>query len=448
MHYPTPFRLQTMPQSIEPIRVVVLGGGFAGLAFCKALDDSRFSITLIDRQNHHLFQPLLYQVASAGLSAPEIAQPIRSILSRQKNVTVLMEEVTGLNLESRQVLCGQQSVSYDRLIIALGVQTGYFGHPEWAAYAPGLKSLDDATRIRREVLLSYEKAEARLAAPEEDSLLTTVVVGGGPTGVEMAGALAELAHKVLRADFRRIDPSKARIVLVEAGPRLLSMFDQSLSDYTAARLEKLGVRVLLGAPVSEVGPGFLVCGGERIAAATIIWAAGTEAGPLTRSLGLPVDRAGRLEVCPDLSLPGHPEVFAVGDIATLTDKNGVRVPALGSAAMQMGPHVARVLREDLRLAELGTPVSSAVGKAAFAYLDRGSMATIGRRAAVVRIGQVKFRGWFAWATWLFVHLLLLVGFRNKVAVFLQWIYAYLTYKRGARIITGLSSSKVKEEVRE
>ena len=421
----------------KPIQVVVLGGGFGGLAFCKALDDPRFAITLIDRQNHHLFQPLLYQVATAGLSAPDIAQPIRSILSSQQNTTVLLDEVVSLDLPGHRVICRERTLTFDRLVIALGARTGYFGHPEWERHAPGLKSLDDATRIRRQVLLSYEKAEAGGSGQDLSALLTTVIIGGGPTGVEMAGALAELAHKALRRDFRHIDPTQARIILVEAGPRLLSMFSQEHSDYTAAKLAKLGVQVRCGASVTEIGEGFLVCGGERIAAENIIWAAGIEAPSLTRNLSVPIDRAGRIEVLPDLSVPGFPSIFAIGDLASLADKNGVRVPSLGAAAMQMGPHVAKVLREELRLRSLPVAPSKNVGRPAFAYRDKGSMATIGRSAAVAVVGGVKFRGWFAWITWLFVHLLLLVGFRNKISVFLQWIYAYLTYKRGARIITGL-----------
>lgn len=419
----------------RPQRVVVLGGGFGGLAFCKELPQAAFSITLVDRQNHHLFQPLLYQVATAGLSATDIAQPIRSILAGQENVRVIMAEVHSVDLAARRVVLGDAALDYDVLVIALGARSGYFGHPEWEQHAQGLKSLEDAMRIRREVLLAYEKAETANDPQEVRRLLSTIVVGGGPTGVEMAGALAELAHKALKRDFRRIDPSQASVILIEAGPRLLGSFPEDLSRYAEQRLTQMGVTVKTSCRVQEVGPGMLVADRETIPASTIVWAAGVEGSAVARLSGLPVDRSGRVPVEPDCSLPGHPDVFVIGDLAQLTDRNGVNVPGVSPAAMQMGRHVAGILREEQRLRKLGRPVSASVPRAAFAYFDKGSMATIGRSAAVAISGPLKFRGFTAWLMWLFVHLLFLIGFRNKISVFLNWVHAYVTYKRGARLIT-------------
>ena len=414
-----------------PTRILILGGGFGGLEACRALTDERFAITLIDRQNHHLFQPLLYQVATCGLSAPEIAQPLRSLVAKQANVTVLMAEVKGIDLTARRVELEGQTLEYDYLILALGARTGYFGHPEWEKFAPGLKSLEDATLIRRRVLMAYEKAEANAHAQPVKPLLTSVVVGGGPTGIELAGSLAELAHHALKRDFRRINPTDAEVILVEAAPRILGTFSEELSVYAAERLQKMGVTVKTSCPVSEVGEGYLICGGERIEASTIIWAAGVEASPLTRQLGVPTDRAGRLLVERDCSLPGHPEAFAIGDLASLTDINGVRVPGVSPAAMQMGRHVAGVIAEEQRRRAARLPPA----RGGFAYWDKGSMATIGRSSAVAEMGGWKLRGVIAWLAWLFVHLLFLVGLRNKFAVFVQWVYAYATFRRGARIIS-------------
>ena len=418
-------------KSDTPLRVVVLGGGFGGLAFCKELDDPRFALTLIDRQNHHLFQPLLYQVATGGLSAPEIAHPIRSILRKQKNVTVLMEEVRSLDLTQRCVRLEGRDLAYDYLIIALGARTGYFGHDEWEQHAPGLKTLDDAQCIRSDALGCYERAESLNDPREREALLTSVVVGGGPTGVEMAGALAELSKKVLARDFRRIKTEEAKVILIEAGPRLLTAFDPSLSDYGRKKLERMGVIVKLNTPVQNITAGEVTAGGAVIRAATIVWAAGVEASPVTRSLGVPLDRGGRIQVRPDLSLPGHDNVFAVGDIAVLTDAKGQRVPGVCPAAMQMGRHVARILHHELRHAE---KYHVALPRPAFAYFDKGNMATIGRNAAVAETSYMKARGFAAWLMWLFIHLLFLVGFRNRLFVFMQWIYSYFTWQRGARII--------------
>jgi NADH dehydrogenase len=389
----------------------------------------------VDRQNHHLFQPLLYQVASAGLAAPEIAHPVRSVFADQENVTVLMDEARAVDFGARSVALTSRELRYDYLVIGLGVKTGYFGHPEWEKHAIGLKSLDDATEIRRRVLLAFERAEMCDDPAEKVRLMTVAVIGGGPTGVELAGAFAELARHVLRRDFRHIDTHQARIVLIEGGPRLLSMYDDDLSQYTRERLESLGVTVLTASPVKEVRNRAVDLGERVIEAENVIWAAGVEAVPLTRKLGVKTDPAGRLMVETDLSLPGHPEVFAVGDIAHCIDQGGLRVPGLCPAAIQMGAHAARVI-----LGEMKAGPRRAGGYAVrpqFRYFDKGSMATIGRSAAVATSMGMKFRGFVAWLMWLFVHLLFLIGFRNRVAVLLQWFYAYVRYRRGARIITGV-----------
>jgi NADH dehydrogenase len=405
--------------------VLILGGGFAGLACAKGLTDERFRVTLVDRWNHHLFQPLLYQVATAGLTMAEVAQPLRAILSAHKNVTTLMDDVTRIDLEARQVHLKEHVLDYDYLVIGLGAKTGYFGHNEWAKHTIGLKSLNDAMSIRKEVLLAYERAESAADSAETAKQLTMVVVGGGPTGVEMAGSLAELAQVVLKDDFRRIDPSLAKVHLIEAGPKLLPMFPGDLPDYTKARLEKMGVTVHLNAPVKEVGDGFVQMADSRIESKIIIWAAGVEASEVTRTLlGIPLDRAGRVQVLPDLSLPGHPEVFAAGDLVALTDPNGVRVPGVSPAAIQMGQFIAKLIPNE----------GMAVPRSAFVYWDKGSMATIGRKAAVVSFAGVEMKGFLAWLMWLFVHLLFLMGMRNRASVFLHWVWSYFTWERGARII--------------
>ena len=414
------------------IHVLILGGGFGGLECARHLTDSRFAVTMVDRQNHHLFQPLLYQVATAGLSAPEIAQPIRLLVRGQENVTVLMDEAQSIDLAAKKVVLAGQTLTYDYLVLATGVRTGYFGHPEWAAHAPGLKSLDDATRIRSSVLRAFEQAEARAEGAVHQRLLTMVVVGGGPTGVEMAGALAELSRKVLADDFRHIRPGEARVILIEAGPRILPMFAEDLSEYARRRLEEMGVQVRLNTMVKQIGPGLVELHDGEIAAANVIWAAGVEGNPITKSLPVPQDRAGRLLVRPDTSLPGFPEVFAVGDVASLTDKNGVHVPGVAPAASQMGRHAAAIILSEVLHRERFDAVQD---RAAFGYLDKGSMATIGRSSAVAAAFGMKFRGFTAWLMWLFIHLLFLVGFRNKIAVVLQWVYSYFTWRRGARIIT-------------
>lgn len=409
-----------------------MGGGFGGLECARHLKDKRFAVTLVDRRNHHLFQPLLYQVATAGLSAPEIAQPIRMLVRGQENVTVLMDEAVSINLAERRVELREQTLEYDYLVMAMGVKTGYFGHGEWEEHAPGLKSLEDATRIRSGVLRAFERAESGVDAVSRERLMTMVVVGGGPTGVEMAGALAELSRKVLAEDFRRIRPETAHVILIEAGPRLLPTFAPDLSEYARQRLEKMGVQIRLDTRVQNIGDGLVELHNGRLEAETIVWAAGVEGNALTKNLPVPQDRAGRLLVRPDGSLPGYPEVFAVGDMISLTDKNGVKVPGVAPAASQLGRHVAGVILSELRHRERYEATQE---RAAFVYLDKGSMATIGRSSAVAAAFGMKFRGYLAWLMWLFVHLLFLVGFRNRIAVVLQWVYSYFTWRRGARIIT-------------
>ena len=417
-----------------PCHIVILGAGFGGLNVAKTLRHPSARITLIDRQNHHLFQPLLYQVATAGLSAPEIAQPIRSILSHRDQVTVLMGTVTRVDLENRCVSMGHRTLSYDRLVIALGGVTSYFGHPEWEQHAPGLKSLQDALHIRHDILLAFERAENQTDPAVRERLMTIVVVGGGPTGVELAGAFAELSRHVLRADFRSIDPGTARVILLEAGPDLLSHIPEELRVSARQQLESLGVTVRTGTKVAAIEKGCVrLEHDECIEAENIIWAAGVQGHPLMTSLDVPRDRAGRVKVAPDLSVPGHPEVFVIGDLAHVTDAGGKPVPGVAPAAMQMARHVADLIDE-----ELASGTRRPGERPPFKYWDKGTMATIGRSAAVAWAGPIRLHGWIAWVAWLSIHLLFLVGLRNKLAVILQWGYAYFTYKRGARIITGRS----------
>ena len=425
------------PQPAPP-HILVLGAGFAGLSFCRHFRHPSARITIVDRTNHHLFQPLLYQVATAGLSAPEIAQPVRSILADRPNVTVLLDTVTGFDLPHRCIRLRQKQLQYDYLLLALGGCTSYFGHPEWEAFAPGLKTLEDALRIRSRVLLAFEQAENTDDPRERERLLTLVVVGAGPTGVELAGAFAELARTVLKRDFRRIDPAQARIILIEAAPAVLSNFPPDLVQSARNQLEQLGVHVRTSTRVKNIRPRELeLDGGEVISAENILWAAGVAASPLTAQLPVQRDRAGRLKVLPDLSLPGFPEVFAVGDIALVPGPDGRPVPGVSPAAMQMARHVSRLIRDELDLGVGRAP------RPPFVYWDKGSMATIGRSAAVAWVGRFHFSGLLAWLTWLFVHLLFLIGFRNKIAVLLQWTYSYFAYKRGARIITPLASADAK-----
>jgi NADH:quinone reductase (non-electrogenic) len=412
--------------------IVVLGAGFGGLTFCQRFRCREARVTVVDRQNHYLFQPLLYQVAAAGLAGPDIAQPVRSILADKQNVTVLLDDVRRINLRERTVGCSVNQLTYDYLVLALGSRTSYFGHPEWEQFALGLKSLDDALFIRRQVLLAFEKAENTDDPQERKRLMTLVVIGGGPTGVELAGAFSELTRFVLQGDFRRINPRQARVILIEAGPRVVSQFSPALSASAERQLKKMGVEVRTNTRVKDLTYGRVELDIESIQAETIIWAAGVSASPLTGMLDAPLDRAGRIKVNPDLSVPGHPEAFAIGDLALALDRDGRAAPGVSPAAMQMAKHVARIIESEIRH---GARTNAA--RPAFAYWDRGSMATIGRSAAVAKIGKLEFSGYPAWLAWLVVHLIFLIGFRNKMAVFLNWVYSYLTYKRGMRIVTGI-----------
>ncbi len=412
-------------------QIVVLGAGFGGLTFCQHFHHPTARVTLVDRTNHHLFQPLLYQVATAGLSAPEIAQPIRGILSERPNVTVLLGQVMDFDLGGQRVILEKSVLAYDYLVLATGGVTSYFGHPEWEQFAPGLKSLEDALRIRSRILLAFELAETEPNPARQAQLMTMAVVGGGPTGVELAGAFAELARHVLKRDFRNIDPRQARVLLLEAGPAILASFPSELSASALQQLQDLGVEVRTSARVKSLSQGRVELeSGDIIEAGNIIWAAGISATPLTRKLGVELDRAGRVKVKADLSLPGRPEVFAIGDMAFVLQADGTPVPGVSPAAMQMARHVAKIIEDELEL-----PPGQA-SRPAFQYWDKGTMATIGRTAAVAFIGKLRFSGFLAWLSWLFVHLIFLIGFRNKLAVLLNWAYSYLAYKRGARIIIG------------
>ncbi|HTR42930.1 MAG TPA: NAD(P)/FAD-dependent oxidoreductase [Pseudomonadales bacterium] len=415
--------------------VVVLGGGFGGLEFVKNLHSPDARITLVDRTNHHLFQPLLYQVATAGLAATEIAQPIRSILVDRPDITVLMDEAMDINLTEKKVCLRENTLKYDFLVLALGGRSSYFGHPEWEAFAPGLKSLNDALRIRSHVLMAFEKAENQAEKSEHEKLMTIVVIGGGPTGVELAGAFAELARTVLRRDFRHIDPTQARIILLEGSPAVLGNFPPDLSASAQRQLEALGVHVRTSTRVKDIREGEVeLQSGERIQAGTILWAAGVSASGLTQKLGVELDKAGRVKVNPDLSLPGHPEVFAIGDMALVLDQDGKPVPGVSPAAMQMGRHAAGIIAKWIRF-------GPQQAQPAFQYFDKGTMATIGRSAAVAWLKRIHLSGYLAWLFWLFVHIVFLIGFRNRVAVLLNWMYSYLGYKRGARIITAEASAR-------
>lgn len=414
----------------ERTKVVVIGGGFGGLWAVRALRKAPVDITLIDRSNHHLFQPLLYQVATAGLAAPSIAAPLRHILRAQKNVTVLMGEVSTIDTTARRVFMGEHAISYDYLLVASGATHAYFGHDEWERYAPGLKNLDDAFAIRARILSAFEEAEATQDASQRDACLTFVVIGGGPTGVELAGTLAEIARHTLARDFRNIDSRKSRVMLIEAGPRVLGAFAEDLSAKARQQLEKLGVEVRTGQPVSEIGDGFLRFGDQRVAARTILWAAGVSASPLGKQLGAELDRAGRVRVQPDLSLAAHPEIFVAGDLASISS-DGKPVPGVAPAAKQMGSLVAKNILA--RLAGRETRP--------FHYADFGSLATIGRHSAVAQLPNVKLSGIFAWWFWLLLHIFFLIGFRSRLIVLINWAWAYFTYGRGARIILGLESEK-------
>ena len=407
--------------------IVIIGGGFAGLWATRALSSAPVSITLVDRHNHHLFQPLLYQVATAGLSAPDIAAPLRHILQRQKNVEVRMATVTAIDAAARLVsLDDGTRLAFDCLLLASGATHAYFGNDQWAEHAPGLKTLNDALDLRRKLLIAFERAEVAEDPAEREAWMSFAIVGGGPTGVELAGTLAEIARETLKDEFRNIDPSQARVRLIEAGPRVLAAFPETLSDKARKQLEHLGVEVTLGTPVKDIGADGYRLGDAFVPSKTVVWAAGVAASPLGAMLGAPLDRAGRVLVQPDLSIPGHPDIFVAGDLASLVQANGKPVPGVAPAAKQMGRHVARNIR-----ARLGGRASSA-----FVYKDYGNLATIGRMAAVVDLGKLRVSGLLAWWFWLVMHVFFLIGFRNRLVVLLNWFWAYWSYQRAARIILG------------
>ncbi len=406
--------------------MLIVGGGFGGLTAARALARAPVEVTLIDRRNHHLFQPLLYQVATAGLSPGDIASPIRQLVRAQANVRVLLEEAEAVDAPAHRVqLAGGGEMGFDFLLLATGATHSYLGHDEWQGCAPGLKTLEDALEIRRRVLLAYEQAERETDPEPVRQWLTFVVIGGGPTGVEMAGAFAEIARHTLARDFRRVDPRRSRVILLEAGPRLLSAYPEDLSEKARTQLETLGVQVWTGGAVSAIDAGGVTVGGDRLAARTVVWAAGVRASPLAETLGAPLDRHGRVHVEPDLTVPGQPHVFVIGDLAAL-EQDGRPVPGVAPAALQMGRHAA----ENVLRAIGGRPLRP------FRYRDRGSLATIGRSRAVGQIGRLHLSGALAWLAWLTVHIYWLIGFRNRLVVLVTWAWAYLTWQRSARLILG------------
>lgn len=435
-------------------RVVIIGAGFGGLYAAKALGKLPVSVTVIDRKNHHTFQPLLYQVATAGLSPGDIAAPIRSVLRKYQNIEVLMGEAVGFDLGRRIVKFREVEVGYDYLIVATGATHSYFAHPEWKQWAPGLKTVEDATDIRRRILLAFENAEREAALRLQGSVasdlalargqarepLDFVIVGAGPTGVELAGAIAEISRRVLRHDFRLIDPTKARVILLEGAPRVLPAYPEDLSRKAEEQLRKLGVEVRTGALVTDLGPHAVTAGGEKIEAAVVLWAAGVKASLLAKALDEAhkasahitsegpalLDRAGRMKVMPDCSVPGHPEIFVIGDLASLNGADGKPLPGLAPVAMQMGRAVAANIGRDLKHQ----------ARKPFHYLDKGTMATIGRAAAVGMTGKIHFSGFVAWFAWLFIHIMYLIGFRNRIMVLIEWAWAYLRFEKAARLITG------------
>jgi NADH:ubiquinone reductase (H+-translocating) len=415
--------------------VVIIGGGFGGLYCARALADAPVRITLLDRRNHHLFQPLLYQVATAALNPSDIAQPIRAIVRKQSNVEVLLAEATAIDAANRRVLLDDDddALAFDYLVVATGATHSYFGHDEWQAVAPGLKTIEDALEIRKRILYAFEEAERAPDPAAQREWLTFVVVGGGPTGVEMAGAIAEIAFQALKRDFRRIDPRQARVLLLEGAPHILSAYREVLRKKAVEQLRSLGVDVRTNARVTSIDPcgvtAHLPTGEERIAARTVVWGAGVAASPLARTLGVPLDKAGRVLVTPTLNAPGLPRVFVIGDLAAVTQKNGQLVPGVAPAAMQEGRYVAQAIVDLVHDKPIfGHP---------FEYFDKGSLATIGRRKAIADLpGRVPLWGFIAWLAWLFIHIFFLIGFRNRILVLIEWAWQYLTFKRGARLITG------------
>lgn len=413
---------------MKKAKVIVVGGGFGGIEVAKGLKDSYVEVLLLDRNNHHTFQPLLYQVATAALSPSDITYPIRSILRRQKNATTLMAEVSGIDKNAKTVTTTDgQTYEYEFLVLACGARHSYFGKPEWEALAPGLKSIPDALEIRRRFLTAFEEAEKATDPAERDAWMTFAIVGGGPTGCELAGVLPEIAHKSLRSDFRNIDTSKTRVILIENSPRPLNVFPEDLASRAMRDLEKLGVEILTEVKATEIDEnGVTLSDGTRIAAKTVLWAAGNQASPLGAALDVPRDRGGRILVEPDLSVPGHPEIFAIGDMAAAGWGEGKFVPGVAQGAVQGGAHVARTIRKRL----------SNEDSEPFVYKDLGNLAVLGRGAAVADIQGKHFVGLFAWLVWLFIHVLKLVGYRNRMSVLMQWAYNYATFQRGVRLIPG------------
>ncbi len=428
------------PQSVEPAqhpvpavkpRVVIVGAGFGGLHAARDLHNTPVQVTVIDRNNHHLFQPLLYQVATGVLSPAEISAPIRSVLSKQKNAEVVLGEMTGVDTQAQRVLMHDESLPYDYLILATGARDGYFGHNDWAPFAPGLKSIVQATAIRRKILLAFERAERESDPEKRKALLTFVLVGAGPTGVEMAGAIGGLAHKTLVSDFRHINPKEARVVLVEALPRILMPFDERLAKKAHKALERLGIEIRTNAPVEAIDSEGVVIAGERLAAKTVIWTAGVAASPAGQWLGTETDRAGRVKVGSDVTVPGHPNLFVIGDTASCA-QDGKPLPGVAQVAMQQGQYVASVIADR---------VAGKTHPKAFRYVDKGNMAVIGRFYGIVAIGKFRAAGLVAWFLWLVLHLMFLIGFRNRVVVGLQWLVYFTTFQRGARLITFEDSSR-------
>ncbi|HEY3133736.1 MAG TPA: NAD(P)/FAD-dependent oxidoreductase [Gemmatimonadaceae bacterium] len=421
-----------MPDVLNRPRVVIIGGGFGGIAAAKALKRAHVAVTVIDRTNHFIFQPLLYQVATAALAPSDITAPIRWVLRHHRNAEVLMAEVREIDPERRVVRIDDElkEIPYDYLIVATGSRHAYFGHNEWEPYAPGLKAIEDASEIRRRFLLAFENAEKTDDEKEREELLTFVIVGGGPTGVELAGALPYIAKKALASDFRRIDTRRTRVILVEAGPRILPTFPEHLAARAVRDLNHLGVEVRIASAVTNVGPDGVSIGAEKIRARTAFWAAGNLASPLGKFMGVPLDRAGRIEVNRDLSVPGHPNVFIVGDLAALV-QDGRLVPGVGPAAIQEGKSAARNILRELRRAP----------RKPFHYWNKGDLAVIGRSRAIADLGWITFSGWFAWVFWLFVHIMYLVGFRNRIVVLFGWAYAYFTSQAGVRLITDVERYK-------
>ncbi|HEX9690006.1 MAG TPA: NAD(P)/FAD-dependent oxidoreductase, partial [Thermoanaerobaculia bacterium] len=409
----------------EP-HVVVVGAGFGGLNTVRALRRARVRVTLVDRRNHHLFQPLLYQVATAALSPADIAYPVRSIVRRQRNAAVLLAEAVAVDRAARELVLSDGRLPFDYLVLATGARHAYFGHDAWEKNAPGLKTLEDALEIRRRILLAFERAEREPDEPRRRALVTFVIVGGGPTGVELAGAIGEISRQVMVSDFRAIDPREAQIVVLEAGPRILPSFPEDLALEAQESLRALGVEVRTGCAVTAMGNGFVEADGTKIAAATILWAAGVRASPLAATLGAPLDRVGRVLVERDLSIPGDANVFAIGDVAAFPHQTGAPLPGVAPVAIQQGRHVAENVRRDLA----GEP------RRPFHYRDRGSLAVVGRARAVAQFGRFKLTGFLAWLGWSFIHILFLIGFRNRALVLFEWAWAYFTYQRGARLITG------------